>query len=236
MASTLPFFLKMILMWIWTFIACVHSVSFLYVFYSFSHCSSSFSLCSPFHFFLALVYILFSSLNWFCTSLFWCFFVFPQLDSSFLLTLLLMRHVFSLFQLQVLGLTCFYISSFHPFNFALSNCSFACTFPHPWPLALCKFRFWLLAIIKLQFQTQSKKLIFFHVLFVWILYVAFLFKLQVCIFYLSKCLFIILRFLCLIFFVCNDFFSIFFCFGLLLSLTIHHKWKKMWHKKNLKKI
>jgi hypothetical protein len=94
----------------------------------------------------------------FCISLF-----FFQLNSSNLLTLLsLFQSLFFMCHFFFFVPTsstwthlCFYISSFHPFNFTLSNCSFACSSPHPWPLVLCKFRFWLLAIIKLQLQTQS---------------------------------------------------------------------------------
>jgi len=88
---------------------------------------------------------------------------FFQLNSSFLLTLLsLFLLCFSCVNFFFFVPTSstwthlwFYISSFHPFNFALSNCSFACNSPHPWPFPLCKFRFWLLTIIKLQLQTQS---------------------------------------------------------------------------------
>jgi hypothetical protein len=116
---------------------------------------------------------------------------------------------------------CFYISNFHPFNFTLSNCSFACSSPHP---ASCVVQVQILAICHHQVAASNSKLFYFifHMLHLfWYFMLLFYFKLQVCIFHLLKCLFIILRFLCLIFFVCNDFFFI-FCFGLLLSLFIYH--------------
>jgi hypothetical protein len=105
----------------------------------------------------------------FCISLFWIFFFFSStqlfipFNFAFIISTLFFMCHFFLFVPTSSTWThlCFYISNFHPFNFTLSNCSFACSSPHPWPLVLCKFRFWLLAIIKLQLQTQSYFILFF---------------------------------------------------------------------------
>lgn len=74
--------------------------------------------------------------------------------------------------------------------------------PHTLGLFHCAcLDFWILAIIKLQFQSQSN--LCFICLDTFCCF--FNFKLHVCILHLLKCLFIILIFLSLIFFSCNDF-------------------------------